>query len=148
MNASLKRILLVEDDPSDVMLMREALKDTEALVELTVAGDGEEALSRLRGEGRFRLVLLDWRLPKIGGEEVLREIRGDAALKMIPVIVLTTSASEADVRAAYELGANAFLTKPTGLRDLRSLVSSISGFWLTHAVLPPESAPVAFQRRR
>lgn len=138
MTASLKRILLVEDDPSDVMLMREALKDTEALVELTVAGDGEEALARLRGEGRFRLVLLDWRLPKKSGEAVLRDIRGDAALKLIPVIVLTTSSSEADVQAAYAQGANAFLTKPTGLRELRALVSSISGFWLTHAVLPAQ----------
>lgn len=146
MSAESKRVLLVEDDPSDVMLMQEALKGRPTLMDLTVVEDGAEALVYLRGEGRHAgaprpsLVLLDWRLPGLRGEDVLRAIRGNPALKTIPVIVLTTSASEADVRAAYALGANAFLTKPTGFNQLRDLVSLIEAFWLSCAVLPSEPA--------
>ncbi|HVE13954.1 MAG TPA: response regulator [Elusimicrobiota bacterium] len=145
MSASPKRVLLVEDDPSDVMLMEEALKESGASIEFQVARDGIEAMAYLGGQGAFAgaarpsLVLLDWRLPQKSGEEVLREIRGDPALKLLPVLVLTTSASEKDVRAAYSLGANAFITKPTGMDRLRELVSLIERFWLVCASLPVES---------
>ena len=142
MSASLKQVLLVEDDPSDVMMMQEAFKHGRLLVELKVAVDGAEAMAYLKREGGFSgasrpaLVLLDWRLPKKNGEEVLGEIRGDPGLKLLPVIVMTTSNSEADAFAAYSLGANAFLSKPTGLKELRTLASLIDGFWLTYATLP------------
>lgn len=132
-------VLLVEDDPDDVLMMRLACA---GLMELKLASDGAQALDYLRGRPPFAgaarpaLVLLDWRLPRKSGEEVLRELRGDAALKLLPVLVLTTSRSEADVRAAYELGANAFLVKPTGLDRLKELAAAVAGFWLTHAVLP------------
>ena len=143
MSAAPKEVLLVEDDRSDVMLMQEALKGGQPLVDLKIAGDGDEAMAYLRGEGRFdgaarpALVLLDWRLPKKNGEEVLREIRRDPPLRLLPVLVLTTSGSDADVRTAYSLGANAFLTKPTSFIELQALASLIKGFWLTYAALPP-----------
>lgn len=141
MNA--RKVLLVEDDPSDVMLMKEALKRGSGLIDLQVVGDGLEAMAFLRAQGRFAgvprpvLVLLDWRLPKMSGEEVLRDIRRDPALKLLPVLVLTTSASERDIALAYALGANCFLTKPTGLDRLRELLRLIEGFWLGFASFPP-----------
>jgi chemotaxis family two-component system response regulator Rcp1 len=137
-----KKVLLVEDDSSDVMLMQLALRKSGAAMEFDVAADGMEAMDYLRGQGRFSgaarppLVLLDWRLPRMSGEEVLREIRKDAVLRLLPVLVLTTSAAAGDVRTAYALGANAFLTKPSGLDQLQALVSLIDGFWLTFATLP------------
>ena len=144
MTAPARQVLLIEDDPTDVMLMRHALEGSQCLIDLKVAGDGDEAMAYLRGDGRFggaarpALVLLDWRLPKKSGEEVLREIRRDPTLKLIPVLVLTTSASDIDVRTAYSLGANAFLTKPTGLKELQTLASLIEGFWLVYGTLPYE----------
>ncbi|UPT72401.1 MAG: response regulator [Elusimicrobiota bacterium] len=131
-------VLLVEDDPSDVLLMTEALKASRGGAELLVAADGAAAMELLRGPGpRPVLVLLDWRLPCLSGEGVLRAIRADADLRLLPVVVLTTSASEADLRLAYSLGANAFVTKPTGLPALRALVASVESFWLEQATLPP-----------
>lgn len=139
-------VLLVEDDPDDVMLMRNALESARGLIELRVVGDGVEAMEYLRGEGRFAgaarpaLVLLDWRLPRISGEDVLREIKSDPVLRAIPVLVLTTSASEIDMCTAYSLGVNAFLTKPTGVGKLRALVALIEEFWFVYASLPkPDS---------
>lgn len=135
-------ILLVEDDPDDAMLLRAALAKAAPGVKLAVAADGLEALERLRAKGRFAaaprpaLVLLDWRLPGKSGLEVLRELRGDPALKRLPVLVLTTSASERDVADAYEAGATCFLTKPAGLDALDALAASIADFWLLRASLP------------
>lgn len=136
-----RRVLLVEDDPDDALMMRHALAEGSAL-ELSAAEDGQEAMDYLRRQGRFagasrpELVLLDWRLPKKSGEEVLAEIRGEPALRALPVLVLTTSESARDVRVAYELGANAFLTKPTGVAEMKRLLASIEEFWLVHARLP------------
>ena len=137
------KILLVEDDVDDVMLLRGALARAAPPVELAVAGNGLEALETLRDAGAARptLVLLDWRLPGKSGLEVLREIRGDPGLRLIPVIVLTSSTSEADVVDAYAAGANCFLTKPTGLDALDALAASLAGFWLVHARLPPVTRP-------
>lgn len=140
--APLRTVLLVEDDPSDVMLMQDAFKENGAAIDLKVATDGEEAMAYLRREGPFAgaglpsLVLLDWRLPRKSGEEVLRDIRATPELKLVAVLVLTTSASERDVTVAYSLGANTFFTKPTGLDQLRKLVSLIESYWLTFATLP------------
>lgn len=142
MRAGPFEILLVEDDPDDVMLMKEALSSRGSAVVLRVVVDGAQALEYLRGRGshagaaRPSLVLLDWRLPRLSGEEVLGEIRRDPALKLLPVIVLTTSASQADVDLAYGLGANAFLTKPTGGDNLDRLVAALEDFWLRFARLP------------
>lgn len=140
-------ILLIEDDPDDVMLLRAALAEVAPLVHLEAAADGLEGLDYLRGRGRFAgrdqpaLALLDWRLPESSGLEVLREIRGDPELKRLPVIVLTTSASAQDVSDAYEAGANCFVTKPTGLDAIRALSASLVDFWLGHARLP-QHAPL------
>ncbi len=135
-------VLLVEDDADDVMLMRAALARAAPLVGLKVAADGLEALDYLRGRGRFAgaaapsLVLLDWRLPGKSGLDVLKEIRADTSLRRLPVLVLTSSASEKDVCDAYGAGANCFLTKPTGLDDLGALAASLADFWLSRARLP------------
>ncbi|MBI5203115.1 MAG: response regulator [Elusimicrobia bacterium] len=135
-------VLLVEDDPDDVALLSEAVAAGRGLVSLKVVGDGRAALEYLRGEGRYAdaarpaLVRLDWRLPALSGAEVLREIRRSPELALLPVLVLTTSASEQDVAEAYRLGANCFLTKPTGLREIAALARAFEDFWLAHAVLP------------
>lgn len=140
-------LLLVEDDPDDVMLMRAAWGKTTPPVELQVAADGLEALDYLRAKGRFAgaappaLVLLDWRLPGKSGLEVLREVRADPLLKRLPVLVLTTSSSEKDITDAYEAGANCFLTKPSGLDSLDALAACLADFWLRWARLPPVTSP-------
>ncbi len=142
MSASRREVLLVEDDPDDVAFMQDAVKAGRGLIDLKVVRDGQAALEYLRGEGRFAsrtppaLVLLDWRLPRVSGSEVLHAIRADPALKLIPVLILTTSGSARDVEEAYSLGANCFLTKPTGFDGITALVASIEEFWLAHATLP------------
>ncbi|MBI3549227.1 MAG: response regulator [Elusimicrobia bacterium] len=128
--------------------MQEAVKTAQGLIDFKVVTDGVEAMAYLRGEGSFSgaarpsLILLDWRLPKKSGEEVLRDIRADPALRLIPVLVLTTSASERDVNTAYSLGANGFVTKPNGMERLQTLVSLIEGFWFTFASLPSDPEAV------
>lgn len=135
---SLPRALLVEDDEDDAFLM---LRAGEGFLELERVADGAAALARLRpGPSRGAaalpaLVLLDWRLPGLSGEEVLRGLRSDPTLRLLPVLVLTTSAAEADARAAYAAGANAFLTKPNGGEALRALVGAIAGFWLRPEIM-------------
>lgn len=128
-------VLLVEDDPYDARRLGDALEGGRGLLTLQLARDGEEALAWLRGKPRAQLVLLDWRLPGKSGAEVLREIRADAALRLIPVIVLTSSTSEEDLRAAYSLGANSFLRKPGGPEQLRIFADRLENFWLLHAHL-------------
>lgn len=125
-------VLLVEDDPDDVLLLREALEGGLGLARLSVAGDGTAALERLRRPPRPALVLLDWRLPDMDGLDVLRAVRSQAALALLPVLVLTTSASVRDKADAYAAGANCFLTKPSGLDGMRSLIRAVEAFWLVH----------------
>ena len=137
-------ILLVEDSPGDVSLTTEALQGARVANELHVVGDGEAALRFLRHEGEHagspaaHLVLLDLNLPRMDGREVLRVIKGDAALAHIPVIVLTTSADEADVLRSYQLHANAFVTKPVAFGDFLEVLASLEGFWLQVVRLPGE----------
>jgi CheY-like chemotaxis protein len=132
-------VLLVEDDADDALMMSLAC---EGLLDLKRVEDGDKALAYLRGqppyEGAARpaFVLLDWRLPRRSGEEVLRDIRADGALALLPVIVLTTSTSEHDVRTAYGRGANAYVVKPMGGSSLKELAASLAGFWAGHALLP------------
>jgi CheY-like chemotaxis protein len=136
------QILLVEDSPGDVSLTREAMYGARVANELHVVGDGEAALAFLRGgpgyENRPRpdLVLLDLNLPRKSGREVLREMKADAELKHIPVIVLTTSAAEADVLQAYQLHANAYVTKPVAFAEFLETLQQLEGFWLQVVRLP------------
>jgi CheY-like chemotaxis protein len=133
---------LVEDNPGDVRLTREALREGKILNELSVVEDGVEALAFLRREGRYAeavkpdLILLDLNLPKKDGREVLQEIKGDGALKKIPVVVLTTSAAERDILKAYDLHANCYITKPVDLEQFIRVVQLIEDFWLTIVKLP------------
>jgi two-component system, chemotaxis family, response regulator Rcp1 len=137
-------ILLVEDNPGDVRLTREALKDGKIVNNLHVAEDGVDALAFLRREGKYHnavrpeLILLDLNLPKKDGREVLAEIKADEALKRIPVVILTSSAAEQDIVRSYNLHANCYVTKPVDLDQFINVVKSIEHFWLTVVKLPPE----------
>jgi CheY-like chemotaxis protein len=135
-------ILLVEDNPGDVRLTREAMKEARIAVNLHVANDGLEAMKMLRQEVPYGsqplpdLVLLDLNMPKMDGREVLRQMKSDERLKHIPVVVLTTSAAETDIAQAYGLHANCYITKPVELEEFMEIVKSIEGFWLTVVRLP------------
>jgi len=137
-------ILLVEDNPGDVRLTREALKDGKIINKLHVAEDGVQALAFLRREGKYHnavrpeLILLDLNLPKKDGREVLAEIKADVALKRIPVVILTSSAAEQDIIKSYNLHANCYVTKPVDLDQFINVVKSIEHFWLSVVKLPPE----------
>ena len=138
-------ILLVEDNPGDVRLTQEALKETKLRNNLNVVWDGEEAMAFLRREGQYAdaprpdLVLLDLNLPKKDGREVLAEMKGDPGLKRIPVVILTTSMAEADVLRMYDLHANCYVTKPVDLDQFIRVVQTIEEFWLTIVSLPGEA---------
>lgn len=135
-------ILLVEDNPADVRLTKEALKEAKVINHLTVLKDGAEALLFLRREGPYanaprpHLILLDLNLPKKDGREVLAEIKDDEKLKRIPVVVLTTSQNEQDVLKTYNLHANCYVTKPVDLEQFITVVKTIEDFWLGIVVLP------------
>ena len=135
-------ILLVEDNPGDVRLIIEALGDGKMINHLTVAHDGVQALALLRGvpprqkPAHFDLILLDLNLPGKNGREVLVELKHDPKLKHIPVIVLTTSEAEEDIRRAYAAHANCYVTKPVGFEQFMRVIQSIEDFWLTVARLP------------
>ena len=136
-------ILLVEDNPGDVRLTREALKEGKVYNNLHWAKDGVEALEFLKRQGRHAdaprpdIILLDLNLPKKDGREVLAVIKQDADLKNIPVVVLTTSEAEEDVLKSYSLHANCYVTKPVDLEKFIQVVQSIDRFWLTVVTLPP-----------
>jgi CheY-like chemotaxis protein len=132
-------VLLVEDSPGDVRLTQEALCEANRSINLHVAADGVEAMAFLRREGgapRPDLILLDLNLPRMDGREVLAQIKADHSLKLIPTIILTTSAAEADINKSYQLHANCYLTKPVQLEAFEGLVKSINDFWLSKAKLP------------
>jgi len=136
-------ILLVEDNPGDVRLTREALKEGKVYSNLHTVKDGVEAMEFLRRQGRFKdaprpdIILLDLNLPRKDGREVLEEIKSDNELKRIPVVVLTTSKAEEDVLRTYNLHANCYVTKPVDLEKFMVVVKSIDVFWLTVVTLPP-----------
>ena len=142
MTGSPIEILLVEDNPGDARLAIEALREAKVGNRLNVVQDGVEAVAFLRREGRHAgaprpdLVLLDLNLPKKDGREVLAEIKADADLKRIPVVVLTTSKAEQDILRMYELHANCYITKPVDLDQFMHVVRSIEEFWLTVVKLP------------
>jgi two-component system response regulator len=142
-------ILLVEDDPADVQLVQEGLSDTSVPVDLNVVNDGVEALAYLRGQGQYigalipDLILLDLKMPKKSGLEVLAELKSDDQLRQVPVIVLTTSDSPEDILKAYQLQASCVVTKPADLDDFHRTMNSIKDFCLTVVKLPPRLEEVA-----
>jgi chemotaxis family two-component system response regulator Rcp1 len=136
-------ILLVEDNPGDVRLTKEALKEGKVYSNLHTVKDGVEAMEFLRREGKYKsvprpdIILLDLNLPKKDGREVLQEIKTDGELRRIPVVVLTTSKAEEDVLRTYDLHANCYVTKPVDLEKFMVVVKTIDSFWLTVVTLPP-----------
>ena len=147
MAAELKRILLVEDDPRDVELILEALGDYNLANEVIVASDGEEALDYLYGRGKFKgrsngnpaVVLLDLKLPKVNGMEVLKQVRSDEQLKMVPVVILTSSREERDWIESYKLGVNAYVVKPVDFHEFVDAVKDLGVFWAVVNEPPPGS---------
>jgi chemotaxis family two-component system response regulator Rcp1 len=143
------RILLVEDSPSDVRLIREALKDAKVPVQIMLARDGVEAIEHLKqsemGQAvRPDLVLLDLNLPRKNGKEVLAEIKASPNLKQIPVLVMTSSRSDDDIAQVYSLNANCYITKPGDLQEYVHVVRAIEDFWFLTATLPDNHrSPVA-----
>jgi two-component system, chemotaxis family, response regulator Rcp1 len=136
-------ILMVEDSPSDAFLTREALKQAKECSRVHVVNDGVEAMEFLRREGAFAgaprpdIILLDLNMPRKDGREVLAEIKGDAKLKSIPVIVLTSSSAEQDILHAYSLHANCYITKPADFNRFKEVIKSIEMFWFGKVTLPP-----------
>jgi len=142
-NGRLIEILLVEDNPGDVRLTREAMSEAKVRNSLSVAGDGVEALAFLRREGlhanapRPDIVLLDLNLPRKDGRQVLAEVKADPELRRLPVVILTTSKAEEDILKTYDLHANCFITKPVDFDQFVKVVRSIEHFWLSIVTLPP-----------
>ena len=136
--------MLVEDNPGDVRLTQEVLKQGKVLNNMRVAEHGEDALALLRREGKHKgasrpdLVLLDLNLPGKDGREVLAEIKQDSELRKIPVVVLTTSRAEKDVCRAYKCSCNCYITKPVDLEQFIRVVKAIEDFWLAAVTLPPK----------
>jgi CheY-like chemotaxis protein len=142
----LKTILLAEDNPKDVELTLEAMAENNLANHVVVVKDGVEALEYLRREGKYKLreagnpavILLDIKMPRMDGIEVLRTIRSDAALKRIPVVILTSSREEKDLINTYELGVNAYVVKPVSFQQFIEAVKQIGSFWAVINELPPE----------
>jgi chemotaxis family two-component system response regulator Rcp1 len=136
-------ILLVEDNPGDVRLTQEALKEGKVLNNLHVVEDGVEAMAFLRQEGQYAdvprpdVILLDLNLPRKNGREVLAEVKADEDLRRIPVVILTVSQAEEDILKSYDLNGNCYVTKPLDLDQFIKVVKSIEEFWLTIVTLPP-----------
>ena len=145
--SELGRILIVEDDPKDVELTLTALEEYNLANEVVVTRDGEEALDYLYCRGSFKMrasdnpavVLLDLKLPKVDGLEVLQQVRSDEKLKMIPVVVLTSSAEERDMVASYKLGVNAYVVKPVDFHEFVNAVKELGIFWAVINEPPPGS---------
>lgn len=136
------RILLVEDNPGDVRLTREALKEGRIINELAVVSDGVEAMNYLRRGGKFAeaprpdIILLDLNLPRKNGREVLAEIKSDDSLRRIPVVILTVSRAEEDILKSYDLHANCYISKPIDFDQFMKVVRTIENFWFSIVLLP------------
>ena len=146
-NANLQplRLLLVEDNPGDVMLFREAIKEYTVAHQLSVVTDGEAALAYVRGEPPYEdatrpdLVLLDLNLPRLDGQGVLAELKRDERTRTIPVVVMTSSQAETDILRSYQLQANCYVTKPLDFDQFIDVVRSIESFWMSIVHLPPRT---------
>lgn len=143
MNGTAVEILLVEDNPGDIRLTKEALKESKMINNLHVVEDGEQALAFLYKKGNYAsaphpdLILLDLNLPKTNGKEVLAKIKDHPDLKRIPVVILTTSKAEEDILKTYNLHANCYINKPVDFDQFISVVRKIGDFWFTFIKLPP-----------
>ena len=139
-------VLMVEDDPDDIYLTQNALRDSRLRMNLHVVNDGVEAMQYLRREKRYAqsrrpdLVLLDLNLPRMDGRDVLAMIKEDPALADIPVVILTTSTADRDIAESYRNHANCYISKPVNIEKFRSVVASIENFWFTVVQLPPEGS--------
>jgi CheY-like chemotaxis protein len=150
---SLKRILLVEDSPRDAELVLAALAENHLANEVVSVSDGVEALDYLYRRGQFSgrsngqpaIILLDLKMPRLDGTEVLRQIKGDPVLRIIPVIVMTSSREEQDLLRTYQLGANAYVVKPVKFADFMEAVTKLGAFWAIINVPPPgsEASPIS-----
>jgi CheY-like chemotaxis protein len=142
-----KWILLAEDDPNDARLTQRALIESKAPPDIVLARDGAEALDCLYRRGTYAdhgpaqpcVVLLDLKMPKINGLEVLRAIKNDPALRAIPVVMLTSSRQERDVAESYQLGANAYVVKPVSFQEFREALKQVGSFWAVINELPPQT---------
>jgi CheY-like chemotaxis protein len=142
----IRRILFAEDSPHDVEMTLEALAEFNLANEIDVVGDGAEALDYLHRRGRFAtrtggnpaFVLLDLKMPKVGGLEVLRTIKESETLRTIPVVMLTSSREEQDLVRSYQLGVNAYIVKPVAFGEFIEAVRQIGAFWAIHNQLPPD----------
>lgn len=138
-------ILLVEDNPGDVRLTKEALRHSKVLNSIHIVGDGDSALEFLKRTGEFAeappvdLVLLDLNLPGLHGRDVLSEIRREPRLTHLPVVILTTSSAEIDILKSYKLHANCYITKPLDFDGFTEVVRALEGFWLSIVKLPPRA---------
>jgi len=136
-------LLLVEDDPGDAMMTREALNEAKVVHQLHVVDNGEAAIAFLRQEGEYAeaprpdLIFLDLNLPRVDGREVLAFVKGDDSLRRIPLVILTTSDSQDDIARSYDLHANAYVTKPVDFESFLKAVRQVDDFFLTVAKLPP-----------
>jgi CheY-like chemotaxis protein len=143
--SDLRTILLVEDNPNDIELTLAALSEYSLVNGITVVNDGVEALEYLRFEGKFKnrkagnpaVILLDIKMPRMDGIEVLEAIRNDSDLKIIPVVMLTSSREEPDLKKCYELGVNAYVVKPVDFKDFMDAVKQLGVFWALLNELPP-----------
>lgn len=138
------QILMVEDNPADIELTKEAFSDGKLSNSLHIVHDGEEALDYLYKRGRFAdvetpdIILLDLNLPKISGKEVLATVKGEPRFSSIPIIILSSSEDNADIKASYALNANSFVTKPVAIDDFLNVVKSVEHFWVEIVKLPLE----------
>jgi CheY-like chemotaxis protein len=143
----LGRILMVEDDPKDVELTLTALENYNLANEVVVVGDGEKALDYLHFRGEFQMrsgespavILLDLKLPKVDGLEVLKQVKSDEKLRLIPVVVLTSSKEERDMVASYKLGVNAYVVKPVAFHEFVNAIKELGAFWAVINEPPPGS---------
>ncbi len=141
------QILMIEDNPADVRLTTEGLKDAKLHINLNVAKDGVEAMAYLYREGKYAaaprpdLIILDLNLPRKDGREVLAEIKRDETLRRVPVVILTASEADEDILRAYDLHVNCYITKPVDLDQFIKVVQNIEEFWLTIVKLPPNEVP-------
>jgi CheY-like chemotaxis protein len=139
------KVLLVEDNPADADLMRETIELSKLHLDLAIVRDGVEAIQYLRGGGPFAgaarpdLILLDLNLPRLNGRQVLASVKGDADLRGIPVVILTSSSAEQDIVQSYDLGANCYVIKPVDLKAFQAIVKQVESFWFTVVKLPVKS---------
>ena len=146
-----KRILLAEDNPNDIELMLSVLSENNLANEVAVARDGEEALDYLYCRGAFKsreagnpaVVLLDLKMPKVDGLEVLRQVKSDPLLKMVPVVILTSSREDSDVVESYSLGVNGYVVKPVDFHEFVGAIKELGLFWGTLNLTPPWNATCA-----